>query len=219
MTLLAAGVASAGGWTAGVQAAIVGDPPDAVSQGYYAPGGAVAVPLRHTIRPGADIRVALDLAMAGGHDSVSWRENDVAFESADHWSMVMAGRIFVGPELAFTPGRPMTPYLGAGIGAGVVANFHSFGDDTSLLLDPEQNALDDPMNVDPWTLSFVPAAEVHGGLRFAVSERVAVEVDLGYTASYIPAAPLRKSPPELDARRAAYALDLARVGVGVTVPL
>lgn len=203
----------------GAMAGIIADPADAFGGGAtsYAPGGALVVPFRWNIRPGTSLRAALDVDAAGGRDVVTWTESDAAFQSSDHWSMVTAARLFLGPELAFLPDAGWTPYVGGGVGGGPVWNFHSFGGDTALLLDPAENSLDDDGNIDPFTVSWVPGVEVHGGVR--VGRRVALEVELGYAASYIPAAPLRKSPPELGARRTAYALDLARVAVGVSAPL
>ena len=45
---------------------------------------------------------------------------------------------------------PVSPYVGAVCGAWI-ANYHSLGGDTQVLLDPSQNDLDDPGNVDPYT--------------------------------------------------------------------
>ncbi len=218
-TTLGSPATAAPEFRAGALVGAVADPADAFggSATSYAPGGALVVPVRWNVRPGTSLRAALDLNVAGGHDVVTWTESDAAFQSSDHWSMVSAARIFLGPEVDFRPEASWTPYVGGGVGGGAVWNFHSFGGDTALLLDPTQNALEDDGNIDPYTVSWVPAVEVHGGFR--VGKRVALEVEVGYAASYIPAAPLRKSQPELGARRTAYALDLARVAVGISAPL
>lgn len=207
-------------WSVGVLGAVATDLPDTSfddPSARYALGGGLIVPVRWSPRPGAAVRVTVTALGAGGHDTVAWVEDGVALESRDHWSMLSVGQITVGGEFEFAPSALVTPLVGAGLGGGVVANFHSFGGDTQALLDPSQNELDNPQNVDPYTLGAVPAAEAWAGLR--VGRTVAFAVEAGYTLSFVPAETLQKTPAELGARRSAYALDLLRVAVGLSVPL
>lgn len=184
---------------------------------HYPFGGGLLVPLRWSPRPGAALRVSLDLEALGGHDTVVWDTPSATYASTDHWSMAGVALLDVGGELEFVPSAVVTPYLGAGLAAGLVANFHSFGGDTEELLDPTQNDLDNPSNVDPYTVAGVPGATAWFGLR--VGRSVALDLEAGYTVAFVPAEALQKSPEQLGAQRSAYALDVLRIGVGIAVPL
>jgi hypothetical protein len=210
-------------WRVGVQAAVTRDLPDAslASGGArFDVGAGVVVPVRYALAPGADVRATLELSGASGADRVEWVEpgagGPVTWYSDAHWALYTAATLSAGPEFAL--GGRVAPYLGAEAGAALVGTWHSFWGDTAPLLDPERNDLDDPDNIDPYTLQAVPAAGAHLGLRVGVPERLALEVELGYTVAFLPAAPLRKSTPALDASRSAYALDVLRLGLGISLP-
>lgn len=220
LALLPSAVAAAPVWSVGVLGAVATDLPDSTfadPSARFSFGGGLIVPVRWSPRPGASVRMTVTALGAGGHDTVAWVEDGVAYESRDHWSLVSVGQVTLGGEFEVAPSAVVTPLLGAGLGAGVVGNFHSFGGDTQALLDPAQNELDNPQNIDPYTVGAVPAAEAWAGLR--VGRTVAFAVEAGYTLSLVPAEQLQKTPAELGARRSAYALDLLRVAVGLSVPL
>ncbi|MFZ5482531.1 MAG: hypothetical protein ACOZNI_37560 [Myxococcota bacterium] len=210
-------------WRVGVAAALTRDLPDAslASEGArFGFGGGIVVPVRYELAPGASLRATLEATGAQGTDRVEWTARSsgerVLYYSDAHWAMYGATTLALGPELSLR-GR-VAPYLGASAGGALVATWHSFWGDSAVLLDPDQNDLDDPGNVDPWTLQGVPAAGAHVGVRIGAEDRVALEVEAGYTMAFLPAAPLRKSTPALDASRSAYALDVMRLGLGISLP-
>jgi hypothetical protein len=85
------------------------------------------------------------------------------------------------------------------------------------LLDPAQNQLGDPGNIDPFASSVVLAYEVGIGVR--LDGPVVPWVELGYANAYLPEAPLSKTPSKLDASRAAFGWNTARCAVGVSFSL
>lgn len=227
MWLALAGLAAAadeGAWRVGALVGVGWDLPDAAlpEGAVFDPGPALTLPIRRTLSPGADVRATVELWGATGRDTVAWTERvegqDVRFVSDAHWSLATAARLGVGPEIALLPGRRVGPYVGADAGVAVVGSWHSFGGDTQALLDPAANDLDDPGNVDPYTLQAVPAAGATLGMRVGSPGRLAWEIELGYTVAFLPSAPLRKTPPALEASRSAYALDVMRLGLGVSIP-
>lgn len=207
-------------WTAGAQVAVAQDLPDTrfPDGASFRPGAALVVPVRGELAPGAGVRLTLELGAATGHDVVAWTEGGWRYESDQHWTMATWGRLAAGPEVVLRPARRASPYLGAEAGLAVVGSWHSFGGDTQALLDPAENDLGDPRNVDPFTVQGAPAAGLHAGVRVARVGTVDLEIELGYTVAFLPGAPLRRTPPALDATRAAYALDVVRLGLGIAIP-
>jgi len=178
----------------------------------FGPGGALLIPVRWTPRPGASLRFGLEVGFATGQDRLIWTEAvdgvSYSFYSDDHTAMVGSARLLVGPEVAFLPRRALSPYLGAGAGGGLVMNWHVLGD-SEAALEVDQAR----------TSQWVAAAGGHLGLRVGAGGPVALEVEVGYTASFLPQAPLSGVSADLEAVRAPYALDVLRGGLGVTIPL
>ncbi len=178
----------------------------------FGPGASVVVPFRWSIKPGASLRVHLEVGAAAGHDRVVWvQEVDgetVGVFSEDHEAGYAAARLLVGPEVALFPRKGVSPYLGVGAGPALVTNWHRF-DAASAALQTSTAS----------TLQATGAAGADVGLRLGRPDGVAVEIEVGYTVSFLPAASLQQAPPDLEASRSPYALDVVRGGLGVSIPL
>jgi hypothetical protein len=168
------------------------------------------------LRGPAWLRLSLDGASIFGHDRIVWNDGGAVYDD-DHWTLLTVLRAMAGPELELMPDRAVAPYFGVGAGFGPAIANHDLGGATQPLMDPTKNDLESAWNIDPYTLQVVPAAEVDAGVR--IGKRLAFRAEVGYSISYLPAATLRKSSKDLEARRTALALDMARLGVGVVAPL
>lgn len=201
-------------WSVGVGAAVSADLPavEGLATTAFGPGGSLVVPVRWSPAPGAVLRAHLELGAAAGHDRVVWTEDvdgaSVGVYSEDHAAGYGAARLLVGPEVSFLPRRRFSPYLGAGVGGGLVTNWHSFEVGSDVLGTSRAS-----------TMQAVGAAGVDLGARLGPPGGVAVEFEVGYTVSFLPAASLQEAPAELEASRSPYALDVVRGGLGVSIPL
>lgn len=196
------------------------DLPDGVDSGsnvHFGPGGGLRLPLRLDLADGLAVRATGQLFVAGGQDRVEWREGDQLVYSDDHWSMLTATHLLVGPEIK-APVVPIDLRAGVDLGLAWVQNWHSFGGATGSLLDPAQNDLDNPNNIDPYSSQLRPAAGLHVGLHVPTALPLALDVEAGYVVSFLSSAALRKAGPELVAVRAPYGLNPLRIGVAVTFP-
>lgn len=207
--------------TAGVVVGVSSDLPDIVSAEYarFGPGLMLQVPLFVEIAPAARLRAALRADLAPGSDRVVWTQTidgeAVRFYDDDHWAMLGSMALTVGGDFTGPADWPVRPYFGVDGGAARVTTWHSLGGNTQILLDPAQNDLSDPRNIDPYTAQFTWLADVHAGASRDVSDRVALWLEAGYSLAFLDARPLRKTPPELDATRSAYGWNAIRVGLGV----
>lgn len=180
-------------------------------------GPAVVVPLRIGLSPGAAWRVGVELAYGSGTDRLVWTEyvdgTPYGFYGVEESASYLAGRLLTGPELALAPAALVHPYLGAGGGIGVVRNSHRAEGDLSVLIDADTGG------GSPFTLQPAWVAGGWAGVHVGRPGKVALELEAGYAVSFLPEAPLRKSPSALEAARTAWSLDLARLSGGVTFPL
>ena len=178
----------------------------------FGPGASLVVPFRWSVKPGASVRVHLELGAATGHDRVVWVQEvdgeSVGVFSDDQEAGYAAARLLVGPEVALFPRKGVSPYVGVGVGPALVTNWHRF-DGASAALQTDSAS----------TLQATGAAGADVGLRLGRPDGVAVDIEVGYTVSFLPAASLQQAPPELEASRSPYALDVVRGGLGVTIPL
>lgn len=209
--------ALANDWHVGAHVAAARDLPAAegLPAGTLGTGGALVVPIRWSPRPGATLRIDVGLDVAIGSDRVEWTPEgeDAPVYSDDHWALVTSGRLLAGPEWTFAPNASRTPYLAMGGGVAGVMHFHTFSGDTEALGEGLAGEL------APYSLQAVPAAGAALGMRFGRPGRLAVELEAGYSAAFLPAARLQRAPPSLGAIRSAYALDVVRLGIGVALPL
>lgn len=210
----------------GVQLGATLDLPDRVSGGYtrFGPGGGLAVPVRFRIGEHAYLRAALRLDAATGNDRVTWDQTAgdriVRMSSRDHFTLLTAAALTVGGEVRAPVDWPALPFLGASVGGTWVGTWHSFGIsdsgvDTTPLLDPAQNDLSNPNNIDPWAGGFAVLAELHAGAAIPVGSSMELLFEAGYGVAFLPEAELRKAPPALQARRSAFGWNPIRIQAGL----
>lgn len=203
----------------GVAAGVLADLPNAAPIGNdrssWFPGGELRTTFEANFGA-AGLRATWVSAAGPGADTVyyydeRWKVSD------DHWAFLASSGLLVGPAVRFPATSPVQAVFSASAGVMALGTFHDFGGETQILLDPEQNDLDNPDNIDPYTLQALPVFDLAGGFR--TGKRVALTVELGYTAAHVPAKVLEGSPSEAGAKRTALALNAVRLAVGVTVPL
>lgn len=221
MLLLLTTLAAASDWSVGLQLGAARDLPadPSLDGAAFETGPALSVPVRWSPRPGASLRLGFDGHLGTGADRVVWTETDDegfsdTWYSDAHWTLLTTLRATAGPEFQLLPAKRFTPYLGVGGGGAVVTHFHDFTGDPDVLLGSARAG-----GLQPYTVQVVPAASAQVGLRFGRPARLAVELEGSYGASFVPAAGLYGAPSTLGATRSAYALDVARVGLGLSFPL
>jgi len=209
----------------GVQLGATLDLPDRVSGGYtrFGPGGGLAVPVRFRVGEHAYLRAALRLDAATGNDRVTWNEiagdRTVRMSSRDHFTLLTAAALTVGGEVRAPVDWAIVPFGGASVGGTWVGTWHSFGIsdsgvDTTPLLDPAQNDLGNPNNIDPWAGGLAVLAELHLGAAMPVGTGLELLFEVGYGVAFLPEAELRKAPPALQARRSAFGWNPLRIQLG-----
>ncbi len=223
LSLAAAAPALAVDVSLGVGAGISVDFNDTLSESGFGVGPALSIPVRIHFNEVAALRLTVRGDTGFGSDTFTWAQyvdgQEVRLQSTDHWAMLTLFS-FTGGLDVYAPGDlPITPYLGAEVGGAWVATYHSFGGDSSVLLDPEQNKLDSGGNIDPWASNLVLLTDVHFGLQRSVGDALALWFETGYALSFQKAATLKKSTPGLDARREAFAYNALRVGIGISFKL
>lgn len=205
------------------------DLPDASSGEHtrFGPGGSLSVPLRVELAPYAFFRATLRADAGTGRDRVSWAavagDQDVRLASSDHWAMLTAASLTVGAE-GRLPGEdlPVVPLAGFGVGGAWVATWHSFGVsdsgvDTTILMDPAQNDLADPNNIDPYAANLALLVDVYGGAAIPLSDSLDGVVEIGYSVAFLPGEELQKATPGLDAQRDAFGWNALRLQAGVSI--
>lgn len=208
----------------GVGAALALDMPDRTSKDYarFGPGPSLQIPVRVGLSDYARLRSTLRADFGFGSDRVTWGlEVDgvpLRMASDDHWAMLAAAGLTVGPEVVLPLSGSVRPYLGAEAGGAWVGTYHAFGPEAEILLDPEQNELDNPKNVDPYTTQLAFLTDLHLGATVG-TEGVGGWFELGYSAAFLGARPLNKAPESLDAQREAYGWNPIRLAAGVRIPL
>lgn len=185
------------------------------------PGGGLRVPLRLGLGEGAWLEVALHGHLGRGQDRVEWTQYDgaVRYYSDDHWTLVQRTALLVGPVVDLGRSERLQGKLGARAGAAAVAFWHSFHGDAAVLLDPTLGETDHDGAIDPYSLQAAPVADLSAGLRVGAAAPFAIELEAGYTVSFLSEAALEKARPELQAVRTATGLDAFRFGVGAIFPL
>jgi opacity protein-like surface antigen len=210
----------------GVAAGVAADMPDAASEEgtRLGPGPEVSLPVRVGLTEVIRLRADLRLGFGSGVDRLTWTEQidgvDVRrVDTGTHAAYVGTIGLELGLDVVVPVQGDLRPHLGGSLGGAAVAAFHSLRGDTAVLIDPEQNDLDDPRNLDPYTIQMVWSASAAAGMTWRVSERLDLLVEIGYGSAFVPARRLRKSPDILDARREAFGWNPFRATVGLLFEL
>jgi hypothetical protein len=192
----------------------------------FGPGPTLSIPLRVELAPHAFFTATLRADLGTGRDRVSWAQQagdqPVRVASTDHWAMLTAGALTVGVEGRVPLGdSPVRPLGGLGIGGAWVSTWHSFGladsgVDTTFLIDPAQNDLSDPGNIDPYASNLALLVDVRLGCAYGVTDTLEVVGEIGYSTAFLPSTPLQKATPGLDARRDAFAWNTLRLQAGAS---
>ncbi len=170
----------------------------------------------------AKLQVGLELQYGTGWDRIEWVEDGTRYYDVDHLAVAWSARVLVGPSLMIPVPEdlPLQPTVHLGVGGGRVWTHHAFDGPTGPLMDPEANNLDSPTNMDPYTAQWVAAVGGALGARVGLPVmNVDLVMEVGYTVSYVPTASTRRTLAEYQVVRADYGLNVARVGVGITLPL
>jgi hypothetical protein len=185
-----------------------------------APG--LYVPILVGLSPAAGLRITVSATGGPGTDEVSWAESvngtETRIATASDFALVLTALATIGPDVAIPSDGPVEAYFGAEVGGGLAGVYHSLGGPTAFLIDPAQNDLEDPGNIDPYTFSPVLASDLHVGAR-STGEGVGWWAEAGYGSAWIGSAPLKKSLPAADARREGIGWNPLRLGVGVSFAL
>jgi hypothetical protein len=223
--MLSALPADAAEVTVGAGLAVAADLSDRVSAEHtdFGPGPSLQVPVRVALSEHVSFRATGRADLGFGSDRVSWGQvvngTPVRFYDDDHWAMLAALALTGGVEVELPGALPVTPYLGAELGAAWVGTYHSLGGETQLLLDPAENDLQNPSNIDPYTNQSAVLTDLHAGLSRGFSSRLGGWVEGGYSVAFLSARTLQKAPTDLEARREAYGWNALRLGVGMCVAL
>jgi len=225
-------LAAAGGaaFSLGIQAAVSKDLSDRIRREETAvlgAGPAVVITGRAglaeaAVAPGGvALRLALESEFSNGTDRLNWSEGGWRFYDADQPVRVWSNRLLLGPEVQVpVPGDPpLTPYLGASAGGGRLRATQALeGEAASMAQAGAAN-----------TRQWIAAAGAHGGLRYSIpgststsstgSARLLVELEVGYTTSFIAPAPLQAADASYEPHRAGFGWNPLRVGLGLSLPL
>ncbi|NCG18521.1 MAG: hypothetical protein GWP91_05865 [Rhodobacterales bacterium] len=217
------GVSAAADIELGLGAGVGIDLPDAVSKEHtsFGPGPGLVVPLKIGLTDYASLRITGRADVAFGTDRVSWAVQvdgaPARLYSDGHWAMLAGAALTAGPEIVFPVEGAIRPYLGVEAGPTWVATYHSFSGTTQLLLDPSENDLTDPNNIDPFTAQLGLLTDAHVGI--STGDAVGLWSEVGYSVAWVQAASLNKSAAGLDARREAFGWNALRLGLGVRFSL
>lgn len=182
-------------------------------------GPAMVIPIRIEALDFLRVRIDLRFEMGMGVDQLTWSEDidGVSVRITDddqHRAFVGNLALETGFDVLIPTGGKARPYLAGAVGIGMVGSYHALDGGSAVLLDPDQNELGDPNNIDPYTLQPALLASAGLGLSIAVSERVDLWLETGYSGAFIGPRPLRKTSPDMDARREAFAWNPIRAGLG-----
>lgn len=198
----------------------LGDPASA-DHTRFKPGPSLAVPVRWNLtEESGDVLLRLratgraELAM--GNDQLTWdvgvAGTTVRVSDDEHLAVLTHGGVIVGPEVVI-PNGEVSPYFGAGLGLGWIGTYHSLSGDSAVLLDPEQNDLDNPNNLDPYTSQAVIQTEMVVGVDLATEQPLFLELSMG--GAWVGERALKKSPERSAATRSAYGWNPVRLTAGV----
>ena len=175
-------------------------------------GPGLRVPIRVGLRDGVALRLTPALGITSGTDTVVWSEynGNIRYYSDDHAAALFTGSVMVGPELILgqASGVFLQPYGGAEVGYALIRERYTFDG-------AAEEALVSPGGENPTLKQGAPMAGAHAGLRLAFTPGFALEVEAGYNVSFLNETALEQTPEQLEAVRAAFGLNMARVGAAV----
>lgn len=216
---LFAGPASAG-WEAGVgldlSSGLVDDA-SALPSSDMGMGVMLRAPTRLRLGEKLAIRGDVGLGLTNGHDRVEWLAYDglVPVYSEDHATRLTTVGLLLGPELSPLSDASASPYFGTAVGMIWARHGHRFEGREAKLLGLET----DGSGIHPYTTQIAPAFDLHGGARFRLPGRLAMEVEAGYNVAFMREARLSQAPAALEAVRTAYGLNQLRIGLNLVIPL
>ena len=187
----------------------------------FKPGPTLVVPVRWNLMEEGDhvllrLRVTGRADLAVGRDQLTWAVgvagSSLRVSDEDHLAVLTHGGVLLGPEIVL-PIQEIKPYFGAGAGIGWVGTYHSLSGATAVLLDPEQNDLNNPNNIDPYTSQAVLQTELTIGLDIDAGQPLFCEVGIG--GAWVGERSLKKSPDRVKAKRSAYGWNPLRFTFGV----
>ena len=210
----------------GIGAGVVADMGDRASGESvdFGVGPQLVVPIRIDTTDWLRVRIDLGLEGGWGLDQLTW-SRDIMGEATrftddgQHLAIIGVLALDAGIEADIPLRGIARPYLGATLGVGGVGAYHAMRGETAILLDPEQNDIGNPRNIDPHTVQAVLRTGVSLGLRIRASDKVAVYAETGYSAALVGQKALKKARPELDAQREAFAWNPLRGSLGVVFRL
>jgi hypothetical protein len=192
------------------------------------PGPVVAVPVRIAATPSVTVRTGLRFGFAQGVDTLTWGTTVDGFtarveDDGSHKAFAVTGLAEVGLDVAAPVRGRVVPYAVVDLRGGFAGMYHALAGNSRVLLDPAQNNIGSPSNVDPYTTSGTLGGGLGLGVRTALGGGAAapreaplsLEVEVGWSGAWWGAADVRKASPALDARREAFAWD----GVTASVAL
>ncbi len=192
------------------------------------PGPTLSVPVRVALTPSVMLRTGVRLGFAQGIDMLTWGTavDGLSVRVEDdgtHKAFGLSALAEVGLDVAAPVRGPVAPYAALDLRGGWAGMYHALAGNSRVLLDPAQNNLGSPSNVDPYTASGTLGGGVGLGVRADVGANktstgrapLSIEAEVGWSGAWWGAAEVRKAPPELDARREAFAWDGLTAGVAV----
>lgn len=206
----------------GAAAGVAVDLPDRASgdDTRFGAGPRLLLPFRVAFDAPVRLRIDLEGEGAGGLDRLEWTADGTRVQDDDsHKAFLGLVGLHLGADVVIPTGGRVQPHVGASIGVAGVGVFHALRGGSAALLDPDQNDLGNPRNLDPHTVQAAVVPQVALGLVAALSDRVDLLVETGYAGAFLPAASLRRTAEAQGAERGALAWNPIRASVGVLVRL
>jgi hypothetical protein len=191
------------------------------------PGPTLSVPVRVALAPSVMLRTGVRLGFAQGVDTLTWGTDidglSVRVEDdGTHKAFGFTALAELGVDVAAPVRGPVAPYGALDLRGGWAGMYHALAGNSRVLLDPAQNDLGSPSNVDPYTMSGVLGGGVGVGVRASIGAPksqgrppLSLEAEVGWSGSWWGTADVRKAPPTIEARREAFAWDGLSAGIAL----
>jgi hypothetical protein len=194
-------------------AAVQFDLPDRAGGAGLGAGPALHVPVLVGLGPAAALRFVPEVSFGWGAGRVSWDDPSGVRYVDDGAQLVVAGvGLGIGAE-ARLPVEVVRPYFGATLGLGWYGTWYGLDGAAAAALVPAD------AQVGPRVGGVVPSGALALGLRPELAERVALQVETGYSVAFLGARGLTGAIDGVDARREAVGLNAIRFGLGLLFSL